>query len=124
MNLTRYPVAGLLMMTVALAAAQTPGGTSPSQGKPDPAAGAPAPNPAANNPTALAAELFKALDTNRDGFISREEAKGSTAEGIFDSLDKDRDGRLSHGEYAAGITGAAAGGGTSGTTSSRASMPK
>src|SRR5262245_54545310 len=50
------------------AAAQTPGGPPPPQGgrAPD-AAGAPAPNPTANNPTALAAELFKALDTNRDG---------------------------------------------------------
>lgn len=123
MNLTRHALAALLMLAVALAAAQTPGGTSPSQGERSPAAGAPPPNPAANNPTALAAELFKALDTNRDGFISREEAKGSTAEGIFDSLDKDRDGRLSRSEYAAGITGAS-GGGTSGTTSGRAAMPK
>jgi EF hand len=109
-----YAVAALLMVAVSLAAAQTPGGTPPSQ-----AAGAPAPNPEANKPTALAAELFKALDTNRDGFISREEAKGSTFEGSFNALDKDRDGRLSQSEYAAGIAGASAGG-----TSGRASMPK
>jgi EF hand domain-containing protein len=118
MKLSPYALAAVLMMGVTLAAAQTPGGTPPSQ-----ASGAPAPNPEANKPAALAAELFKALDTNRDGFISREEAKGSTAEGIFDALDKDRDGRLSKDEYAAGIAGASAGG-TAGTSSGRASMPK
>src|SRR5262245_17299510 len=119
-----YAVAAVLAAIALPLAAQTPGGTPPSQGERGPAAtGAPAPNPTANNPTALAAELFKALDTNRDGFISREEAKGSTAEASFDALDKDRDGRLSRDEYAAGITGAS-GGATSGTTSGRASMPK
>ena len=124
MKLSPYAVAALLVTLALPLAAQTPGGTPPSQGERGPAAaGAGAPNPTANNPTALAAELFKALDTNRDGFISREEAKGSTAEGIFDSLDKDRDGRLSRSEYAAGITGAS-GGGTAGTASGRASMPK
>jgi hypothetical protein len=118
MKLSPYTVAALLVTVALPLAAQTPGGTPPSQGERGPAAtGAAAPNPAANSPTALAAELFKALDTNRDGFVSREEAKGSTFEGSFNALDKDRDGRLSQSEYAAAITGASGGASSSGRAS-------
>jgi hypothetical protein len=47
------------------------------------------------------AAMFRELDKNKDGFISREEAKGSPHESQFDKLDKDGDGKLSNSEHAA-----------------------
>ena len=48
-----------------------------------------------------AAAMFKSMDKNGDGFISKEEAKGSPHEAQFASLDKNRDGKLSQAEHAA-----------------------
>ena len=45
-----------------------------------------------------AEQMFKDLDKNKDGFISREEAKGSPHEQEFTKLDKNGDGRLSFDE--------------------------
>ena len=46
------------------------------------------------------APTFKGLDTNNDGYISREEAKSNTGlASRFKTLDKDGDGKLSPGEY-------------------------
>ena len=43
---------------------------------------------------------FISLDTNRDGFIDREEAAISTTlSEVFDEIDKNKDGLLSPGEY-------------------------
>ena len=50
------------------------------------------------------------MDKNKDGSISREEAKGTPLEKDFSKLDKDGDGKLSQGEIAAGA------GATSGST--------
>src|SRR5207249_1056319 len=47
--------------------------------------------------------MFKALDKNNDGFISREEAKGSPHEQEFDKLDKNGDGKLSREVLAAAL---------------------
>ena len=47
-----------------------------------------------------AAAMFKSMDKNGDGFISKEEAKGSPHEAQFASLDKNRDGKLSQAEHA------------------------
>lgn len=44
--------------------------------------------------------MFKSLDKNNDGFISREEAKGSAHEADFAKLDKNSDGKLSRSEHA------------------------
>jgi hypothetical protein len=45
---------------------------------------------------------FNSLDTNKDGFVSREEAKNSSAlSKQFGQLDKDSDGKLSSAELAA-----------------------
>ena len=57
-----------------------------------------------------AAALFKRLDRNNDGFISRDEAKDATElQGRFAELDQDNDGKISRSEMQgldAGATGA------------------
>jgi hypothetical protein len=49
------------------------------------------------------------MDKNKDGSISREEAKGTSLEKDFSKLDKNNDGKLSQGEIAAASSGAASG---------------
>ena len=86
--------------------------------------------PAATAQSSDGAEaMFRALDKNNDGYVSRQEAMGSPHEKDFDALDANRDGRLSREEHAAahrgmapraaGETPLAAGGagGTGGSTS-------
>lgn len=54
-----------------------------------------------------------AIDKNKDGSISREEAKGTRLEKDFSKLDKDGDGKLSSSEQAAAPgSGAGAGAGS------------
>ena len=48
-----------------------------------------------------------AMDKDKDGSISREEAKGTPYEKDFSMLDKDGDGKLSASEQAAAKAGAA-----------------
>ena len=62
-----------------------------------------------------AAAMFKNLDKNKDGSISRDEAKGTPHEKDFAKLDKNHDGKLSAAEHAAAPehAGKAATGGTS-----------
>jgi hypothetical protein len=45
--------------------------------------------------------MFKALDKDKDGSISKEEAKGTPHDKDFSKLDKDNDGKLSREEHAA-----------------------
>lgn len=45
--------------------------------------------------------MFKSMDKNNDGFVTREEAKGTPHEKDFVKLDKDSDGKLSPQEHAA-----------------------
>jgi hypothetical protein len=49
-----------------------------------------------------------AMDKNKDGSISREEAKGTPFEKDFSKLDKDGDGKLSASEQAEAKSGAGA----------------
>ena len=44
--------------------------------------------------------MFKSMDKNGDGFISKEEAAGTPHAGDFASLDKNGDGKLSREEHA------------------------
>ena len=45
--------------------------------------------------------MFKSLDKNKDGFMSKEEVKGTPHEKDFSTLDKNHDGKLSRQEHAA-----------------------
>lgn len=68
-----------------------------------------------------AEKMFQALDKNKDGFITREEAKGTPHDKDFAKLDKNNDGKLSRQEHAAAPEHAgdkAAAGGTSGPSGS------
>ena len=48
-----------------------------------------------------AEQMFKSLDKNKDGFLSRDEVKGSPHDKDFATLDKDSDGKLTRDEHAA-----------------------
>ena len=48
-----------------------------------------------------AAAMFKSMDKNGDGFISKEEAAGTPHAKEFAKLDKNADGKLSREEHAA-----------------------
>jgi len=61
------------------------------------------PKPAAT-PAESAASVFKRLDANQDGRISRDEAARMPALAErFDQLDKDKDGTISADEFSAGF---------------------
>ena len=76
-----------------------------------------------------AAKMFEQLDKNKDGSISKEEAKGTPHEKDFAKLDKNNDGKLSKQEHAAAAehtkdkaaTGGTSGGSTSGSSASGSS---
>ena len=70
--------------------------------------------------------MFKAMDKDKDGSISKEEAKGTPHDKDFTKLDKDKDGKLSRPEHASApehaskaSTGATSSGGTSGSSKSK-----
>ena len=60
-----------------------------------------APASASASGSAGAESMFKSMDKNNDGFISKEEAKGTPHEKDFAALDKNSDGKLSREEHAA-----------------------
>lgn len=51
-------------------------------------------------PDGGAEAMFKNMDKNKDGFVSRDEAKGTPHEKDFAKLDKNNDGKLSAQEHA------------------------
>jgi hypothetical protein len=55
----------------------------------------------ASKPDGGAEAMFKALDKNKDGSISKDEAKGTPHDKDFAKLDKNSDGKLSRQEHAA-----------------------
>ena len=87
--------AALSALSVAALAAEPANQTVP----PDAAAGA----------SAADAAGFNTLDLDQDGFISRDEARGTNLEKRFDALDVDHDGRLAPSEVNAGSPAAGAG---------------
>lgn len=75
--------------------------TPPSAGSP-PTKGAPA---EANSPATRdqPAPIFDALDTNHDGYVTKEEARRSAdVTARFKGLDTDHDGRISASEFTRG----------------------
>lgn len=97
------------LIVIALAAAFPLGVYAQGTTKPDqqqrPGASSPTPAPAAGGAASL--------DTNRDGLISREEAKASSElSSRFNELDKNRDGSLSAEELGASGSGGSPGGGS------------
>jgi Ca2+-binding EF-hand superfamily protein len=60
--------------------------------------------------------MFKSLDKDNDGYISRDEAKDTPYESAFSELDKDGDGKLSPSEHAAAPATGSGAGDTSGST--------
>ena len=68
--------------------------------------------------------MFKALDKDNDGFMSKEEAKGTPHDKDFSTLDKNGDGKLSREEHAAAPEHAKAASGASASDSKQESKPK
>ena len=79
-----------------------------------------------------AEKMFQALDKNKDGFVTRAEAKGTPHDKDFTSLDKNNDGKLSRQEHAAApehagekaASGSTSGGGSGAAGSGAASSKK
>ena len=66
---------------------------------------------------------FDRLDRNRDGYVSRDEAKDAAELNTrFTELDANNDGKLSHDEYSA-VNSSARGATGTGSTSGRAGAP-
>jgi hypothetical protein len=66
--------------------------------------------------------MFKSLDKNKDGNLSRDEVKGTPHDNDFAALDKNNDGKLTRQEHAAAPEHAgdkAAAGGSAGGTKSK-----
>ena len=84
-------------------------------------AGASAGSGATGNPGAE--KMFVGLDKNKDGFLTKEEAKGTPHEKDFAKLDKNGDGKLTRQEHAAAPehAGSSATGATSGGAKSSGS---
>jgi hypothetical protein len=88
-----------LVVTAAAAAFALPFAASADNDKPksEKAAGS-----AASGRATGSAALFDRLDRNRDGFVTRDEARDATElQGRFAEMDKDNDGKISRGEMRA-----------------------
>ena len=88
-------------LSVQAAGEKASSGSSGSSATQAPAASGSAASGGATRADSGAEKMFKALDKNQDGSISKEEAKGTPHDKDFTSLDKNRDGKLSREEHAA-----------------------
>jgi len=71
-----------------------------------------------------AEKMFKSLDKNNDGFLSRDEVKGTPHDKDFAALDKNHDGKLSREEHAAAPEHSGKSTATSGTSGGAMSSDK
>jgi hypothetical protein len=106
-----------LIAAAAAAALALPLSTLGAGDKVSPASGAASSGASADGG---AEAMFKALDKNTDGSISKDEAKGTPHDKDFAKLDKNRDGKLSRQEYAAAPEHAGAASSSSGAGSTGA----
>jgi len=113
-NITYIAVAAAFALPV-YAQSNTP---AMPRGAQSPAAGAPARAESPPQDTAAGSSMtFRSLDTNKDGHVSRDEAKNSSElNRRFSELDKDGDGKLSAQELS-GLDGKDMGGARSGSSS-------
>jgi EF hand len=89
--------------------AQTSGSTmQPKDSNPAAPPAAHGPGKTESSAGATAKGGFAAMDKNKDGHISRDEAKNAAWENRFSELDKDNDNRLSQSEFDAMQAGAGA----------------
>ena len=103
-----------MRMTTVLAAAVAAVFAMPLQADDKKASGA-----GASRSDGGAEAMFKALDKNTDGFVTKEEAKGTPHDKDFSMLDKDGDGKLSPEEHAAAPEHAGKASGAGGTAGSK-----
>ena len=91
----------LSLVTLALAGALSVGASAADPAQAAPAAGTTAPKamPAEAGKTELPS-MFKELDQNKDGQVSKEESKRSAeVQTSFDAIDSDRSGKISVAEW-------------------------
>ena len=110
-----FPFVVLAQATSQPQQGRTPPGSPASPGSIDQRSGV-------TGATTPGAALFERLDKNKDGFVTRDEARDATElQGRFAELDKDNDGKISAAEMRAMDSGRSATGTTgSGTTSGSA----
>ncbi len=115
MNSTRFPVMALAVTTLILAGgassfagdmpAGSPTGTPPEAGSPPPAQDGKGGGPRADGFEKRGREMFEKTDTNKDGFISKDEMIAShkaRIDDMFEKMDTNKDGKLSQDELKAG----------------------
>jgi hypothetical protein len=98
-----------MMVAAAFAGSAYAGGDKASAGSSKPDGGAEA--------------MFKALDKDKDGNITKAEAKGTPHEKDFSSLDKNGDGKLTPEEHAAAPEHAGKAGASSGASGGSTGAP-
>ena len=92
-----------------VAAQMSPGADKTQQAQPVPPVPQAGAGEAKSGAGATAPSAFDALDRNKDGYLSRDEAKDAAWSNRFSELDKDNDDRLSRSEFEAMTSSGAAG---------------
>jgi EF hand len=102
-------VAGLLLPLASFAQSAASGDSDNA-----PSAGQVQQTPSASAGSSRDSAAFDRMDLDEDGFITREEAAGTSLADRFDQLDTDHDGKLSPSEVNAGSASASSGASVSG----------
>jgi hypothetical protein len=98
----KHLLAAALAVAFAFPLAASAGGTEKHKTSGAKSAEAPAQTASTNGANDGGAEaMFKSLDKNGDGILTKEETMGTPHHANFDKLDKNRDGKLSRDEHSA-----------------------